>query len=188
METGDTFHKIVFTDECSISLQQFRRMCYWKIGEPPKKKPKPKHPLKVHVWAGISRNGVIKICIFDGIMEAELYCSILESSPLPFLHDKLPDPKLTSRCAKAFFEAKNINWWPTPPENPDLNPVEDLWHELKFYLESRVKPTTKQELVDGIKKCWAKKVSVCKCNNYIDDVLKEVIPAVIAAEGGTTLH
>ena len=196
VETGDTFHNIVFTDECSVSLQQFRRTCYRKIGEPAKKKPKPKHPFKVHVWAGISRNGATKICIFDGIMEAQLYCSILESSLLPFLHDKLPDHqfmqdndlKHTSRRAKAFFEAKNINWWPTPPESPDLNPIEDLWHELKFDLESRVKPTTKQELVDGIKKFWAKKVTVRKCNNYIDHVLKDVIPAVIAAEGGATLH
>ena len=53
-------------------------------------------------------------------------------------------------------------------------------------MESCVKPTTKQELVDGIKKFWAEKVSVCKCNNYIDNVLKNVIQAVIAAEGDAT--
>ena len=98
------------------------------------------------------------------------------------------NPKQTSTSTKAFFEAKNINWWPTPPESPDLNPIEDLWHEPKFYLESRVKPTTKEELLDGIKKFWAKKVLVHKCSNYIDNVLKEVIPAVIPAEGSTTLH
>ena len=100
-------------------------------------------------------------------MEAKLYCSILESALVPFIQDKLRDhrfiqdndPKHTSRRAKAFFEEKEINWWPTPPESPDLNPIEDLWHELKYYLESRVKPTTKQELVDGIKKFWAKKVT-----------------------------
>ena len=139
IETGDTFDNIIFTDECSISLQQFRRTCYRKMGEPAKRKPKPKHPLKVHVWAGISRHGATKICIFDGIMEAELYCSILESALVPFIQDKLPDhrfmqdndPKHTSRRAKAFFEEKEINWWPIPPESPDLNPIEDLWHELK---------------------------------------------------------
>ena len=157
IQTGDTFGNIIFTDKCSISLQQFRKTCFRKMGEPAKRKPK--HPLKVHIWEGISRHGATKICIFHGIMEAELYCSILKSALVPFIQDKLPDhrfiqdndPKHTSRCAKAFFEKKEINWWPTPPESPDLNPIEYLWQELKYYLESRVKPTTKQELVDNIK-------------------------------------
>ena len=66
--TEDTFDNIIFSNECSISLQQFRRTCYWKVGEPPKRKPKPKHPLKVYVWAGISRHGATKICVFEGII------------------------------------------------------------------------------------------------------------------------
>ena len=37
--TEDTFDNIIFSDECSISLQQFRRTCYRKVGEPPKRKP-----------------------------------------------------------------------------------------------------------------------------------------------------
>ena len=111
--TEDTFDNIVFSDECSISLQQFRRTCYWKVGEPPKRKPKPKHPLKVHVWAGISRHGATKICVFEGIMEAGLYCSILKDTLLPFIGEKLPDhrfmqdnnPKHTSKAAKTFLES-----------------------------------------------------------------------------------
>ena len=55
-DIGDTFHNVVFSDECSIFLQQFRRTCYRKIDERAKRKPKPKHPLKVHVWVGISRH------------------------------------------------------------------------------------------------------------------------------------
>lgn len=196
MDTGDTFHNVVFSDECSISLQQFRRTCYRKIDEPAKRKPKPKHPVKVHVWAGISRLGATKICIFEGIMEADLYCGILESTLIPFLCNTLPDhrfmqdndPKHTSRIAKAFFEENGINWWSTPPESPDLNPIENLWHELKFFLETQVKPTTKQELIDGIQKFWTKKVTPEKCNKYIDHVLQEAIPAVIAAKGGATKH
>ena len=196
LDTGDTFHNVVFSDECSISLQQFRRTCYRKIDEPAKRKPKPKHPLKVHVWAGISRHGATKICIFEGIMEAPLYCSILESTLIPFLRETLPDhrfmqdndPKHTSRLAKAFLEENEINWWRTPPESPDLNPIEMLWHELKFYLESRVKPTTKQELIDGIKRFWSEKVTSEKCNRYIDHVLREAIPEVIVENGGATKH
>ena len=56
IDIGDTFHNVAFSDECSISLQQFRRTCYRKIDEPAKRKPKPNHPWKVHVLAGISRH------------------------------------------------------------------------------------------------------------------------------------
>ena len=124
-------------------FSSFAERAIRRLESPQRKSQSQSTHFKVHVWAGISRNGATKICSFDGIMEAQLYCSILESFLLPFLHDKLPDhrfmqdndPKHTSRRAKAFFEVKNINWWPTPPESPDLNPIEDLWHGLKFYLE-----------------------------------------------------
>lgn len=33
------------------------------------------------------------------------------------------DPKHTSRYAKNWMEANQVNWFPTPPESPDLNPI-----------------------------------------------------------------
>ena len=105
LESDDTFYNVIFSDECSVSLQQYQRTCYRKIDELTKRKPKRKHPLKVHVWAGISRHGAREICIFDNIMDAELYCSILETTLVPFINQTLPDhkfmqdndPKHTSR-------------------------------------------------------------------------------------------
>ena len=41
------------------------------------------------------------------------------------------DPKHASRVAKAFLAENGVNWWQTPPESPDTNPIENLWHELK---------------------------------------------------------
>ena len=46
---------------------------------------RPKHPVKVHVWAGISMGGRTGICIFDGIMDAEMYITILRGALLPFI-------------------------------------------------------------------------------------------------------
>ena len=48
-----------------------------------------------------------------------------------FMQDN--DPKHTSRRAQEFMSDSGINWWHTPPESPDANPIENMWHELKVY-------------------------------------------------------
>ena len=63
-------------------------------------------------------------------------------------------------------------WWRTPPELPDIDPTENLWHELKDYLRGVIKPRNKQELVDGILTFWA--------------MVKKVIPKVIEYNGNAT--
>ena len=57
------------------------------------------------------------------------------------------DSKHNSKAAKAFLEANGVLWWKTPPEYPDCNPIENLWHELKEYVRREVKPKTKEELM-----------------------------------------
>ena len=72
---------------------------------------------------------------------------ILEKILLPFIHNVYPitislfmqenDPKQVSKLAQQYYihVDNKINWWRTPPESPDLNPIEILWHELKEYLQ-----------------------------------------------------
>ena len=133
----------------------------------------PKHPTKVHVWAGISFRGATSICIFEGKMNAALYGCILEKTLLPFIAEVYPDghklmqdndPKHTSGYIQKFFDTRNIQWWKTPPESPDLNPIENLWHELKEYLRREVKPQTKDELITGIEQFW-QTVDTTKCKS-----------------------
>lgn len=81
----------------------------------------------------------------------------------------------------AFIRDNDVNYWPTPAESPDLNPIEMLWHELKNYLRRVVKPTNKEELVGGIQEFW-RTVTPEKCQRYISH-LRKVVPEVIRREG-----
>ncbi len=127
------FEDVIWTDETSVQLESHKRFCCRKVGERPRPKPRAKHPVKVHVWAGIGWHGPTDICIFDGIMNAEMYTQILQHAFLPtlqraeyetghrFMQDN--DPKHTSRRAQQFFTENTVNWWRTPPESPDANPI-----------------------------------------------------------------
>jgi len=86
--------------------------------------------------------------------------------------------------AQSYFEKNRVNWWRTPPESPDANPIENLWHELKEFLRREVKPKTKQELINGILRFWDT-VSVEKCRKYISH-LRKVIPRIIELKGDAT--
>lgn len=126
-------------------------------------------------------------------MDAPLYLQILQQTLLPFLEEVYPDghrlmadndPKHTSRAAQNFLEENGVNWWRTPAESPDCNPIENLWHELKEYIRREVKPTIKQELVDGIRAFWDT-VDLAKCAKYIGH-LRKVLPKVIEFQGAAT--
>ena len=78
-------------------------------------------------------------------MDAGLYITILRQTFLPFLSEVYPaghrlmqdnDPKHTSRRAQEFYEEEGINWWRTPLDSPDMNLIENLWHEIKEHLRS----------------------------------------------------
>ena len=71
-----------------------------------------------------------------------------------------------------------INNWPTPPESPDLNPIENLWAGLKQILRKTKKPKNKEELISGIKEYWYAHVTPELCKTYINHLMK-VIAIVI---------
>ena len=115
LENG--FEDVIWTDETTVQLESHRRHSYRNIGEAATLKPRPKHPLKLHVWAGISRRGATPIVLFSGIMDADLYINILQQGLVPFIrntyHDSHRlmqdnDPKHTSKAAKKFFEQEHI--------------------------------------------------------------------------------
>ena len=76
-------------------------------------------------------------------MDTPLFAEILKADLLPLIRDKFPasqhflqnnDPKHRSNLIKDFLKHEGVNWWKTVGESPDLNPIENLWHELKEFI------------------------------------------------------
>jgi len=187
----EQFDNVLLTDESTIQLDQHSRLCFRRHLQPRVLKQRAKHPIKVHVWGGISKRGATNVIIFSGIMDAERLERICEAGLLPFLRDVFPDghrlqqdndPKHASLRIEDFFEEKGVNWWPTPPESPDLNPIENIWGSLKQYLRNVYKPKNLEESKNGIQQFWVT-LTPEVCTRYIQHIQK-VIPKVIENNGG----
>ena len=145
---GETFQDTIDADETTAELRfclntnyrkpgvQLLRAAGGKLG-------KPKHNFKVHLFGGISRHGLTPLVMFTGTMYSRDYQNFMSVSILPFIRNKLPynhqfytdnDPKHTSHSTKRFMLLNNINHFETPPQSPDLMPIEMV--SLNFKTET----------------------------------------------------
>jgi len=103
----------------------------------------------------------------------------------PNIYRIIIDPKHAANLAKQFYIDQNIDWWKTPAESPDINPIELIWAEMKQFLRMTVKPECQADLVQGCRKFWRENLDKEKCSKYIDHLYK-VIPKVIELKGHPT--
>lgn len=93
--TNSRFENAIWNDETSIQVESHISVCCWKVCHHPKPKPRPKHPVKGHIWSGISWYGRTSAVIFENIMDAIWYTKVLEKGLLPFIKYTLQN---TSSC------------------------------------------------------------------------------------------
>ena len=67
------FETIVWTDESMIQLESHQMYSYRKVGGALRPKARPKYPLKIMVWAGISRKGPTNICLLNCSINSSVY-------------------------------------------------------------------------------------------------------------------
>ena len=135
---GENFEDTIDADETTVELRFSKNTNYRKdnidlLRAAGGKLGKPKHNFKVHLFGGISRHGLTPLVIFTGRMFSQDFQNYLSVSILPFVRSKLPyghkffmdnDPKHTSQSTKQFMLLNNINHFETPPQSPDLMPIE----------------------------------------------------------------
>ena len=126
-------------------------------------------------------------------MDAEFYThSILEEHLLPFITERFPeshrfqqdnDPRHRSKKTRTFMDNNNTVYPNWPAQNPDLNPIEMVWAQMKRHVP-KAKPRTKDELAECTGQFW-RNVTVELCNKYINHLYK-VVPVWVLVNGEST--
>ena len=93
------------------------------------------------------------------------------------------DPKHTAKVTLEWLKNKNVNVLEWPSQSPDLNPIENLWQDLKIAVHQR-SPSNLTELEQFWQEEWAN-IARSKCANLVETYPKR-LAAVIAAKGGST--
>ncbi len=141
----------------------------------------------------MSAAGVGELHFIDGIINSQMYCSILKEKMLPslralgrralFQHDN--DPKHTSKATVGFLKKNRVKVIQWPSMSPDLNPIEHLWGILKRQVEHH-SPSNIQSLKEVILEEW-KKIDLAKCRQLVHSMPRR-LGAVIKNHGSHTKY
>ena len=97
--TSEQFENVIFSDESTIQLDTHARLFFRCSWENARLRPKAKHPVSVHFWAGISTRRLTRIRVLSGIMDSIGYCEILKEELSHFVKSVYLVP---------LFKAKNL--------------------------------------------------------------------------------
>ena len=195
------WNKVLWSDETKIeSFCQVQHQHVWRRNRDAYKE---KHLIptvkygggSVMFWGCFNSRGPGALVRVDGIMNSTKYQAILAENLVPsarrlglgrrwtFQQDN--DPKHTSRSTQKWFRDNKINVLQWPSQSPDLNPIENLWAELKRSVDKH-KPKNVKDLERICQEEWSKippNVFLNLVKNY-----RKRLHAVILARGGCTKY
>ncbi len=197
----EDWENVIWSDETKIELFGKNSTCRVWRRKNAELHPKNTIPTVKHgggnimLWGCFSAKGPGRLICVKERMNGAMYREILSENLLPsaralkmkrgwvFQHDN--DPKHTARATKEWLRKKHFKVLEWPSQSPDLNPIENLWRELKVRVAQR-QPQNITALEEICMEEWAK-IPATVCENLVKTYRKR-LTSVIANKGYITKY
>ena len=182
--TREDWYKVIFSDESTFTIQNHARNNFVRkrpqeAFSPPCISPTLKHPTSVMIWGCMASNGIGRLHICEGMMNATKYAAVLETKLLACARSLFPDeywifqddnaPCHQAKLVKRWMQSHRVAHMNWPAQSPDLNPIENLRHRINVIIAQN-KPSNKRELIENIIQAWHHIFTPEELRNYVQNM------------------